>query len=146
MIGALLMRAGVARAFQALNRKDHNAIMRLVDDHVVLEYPGRTPMGGLLEGRDAYEAWLRRWFEHMFMIDFTVRHVTLENPWAIGLSNTAIVEWEVRQTSRGGTSAMLTGTTVLEFRRGRLVAQRTYELDPTALEVLWQPSQLRRAA
>jgi ketosteroid isomerase-like protein len=146
MIGALLMRGGITRAFQAMSRKDHEAVLRLVHPDVVLEYPGRTPLGGRHEGRDAYEAWLRRWFEHMFEIAFTVRHVALENPWALGLTNTAIIEWELQQTAHDGKSTALTGTTVCEFRSGKLVAQRMYETDPLAHEALWQPAQQKRAA
>ena len=41
MIGAVLMRAGITRAFRAMSRKDHEAILRLIDPDVVLEYPGR---------------------------------------------------------------------------------------------------------
>jgi ketosteroid isomerase-like protein len=146
MIGALLMRGGITRAFQAMSRKDHEAVLRLVHPNVVLEYPGRTPMGGRFVGRDAYEAWLRRWFEHMFTIDFTVRHVALENPWALGLTNTAMIEWELQQTAHDGRSTTLTGSTVCEFRSGKLVAQRIYETDPLAHELLWQPVEARRAA
>lgn len=146
MIGALFMRSGIRRAFAAMSRKDHEAVLRLVHPEVVLEYPGRTPMAGRFLGHDAYEAWLRRWFEHMFAIDFTVRHVTLENPWALGLTNTAIIEWELQQTAHDGRSIGLTGTTVCEFRSGKLVAQRMYETDPAAHEALWQPAEAKRAA
>ena len=70
----------VARSFEAISRKDLEAMMRNMTDDAVCEYPGNTPMSGRFEGKPDIRDWWRRWPERMASVRFTVKHVAFASP------------------------------------------------------------------
>jgi len=63
MIGALVARHALTRAFDALNRRDLPAFMSAWRDDGVFIYPGEIPESGTFQGKSAVEGWFRRFFE-----------------------------------------------------------------------------------
>lgn len=103
----------------------------------VFEFPGQTSVSGRYEGQRAIEGFFRRMFDRMATIHFTVKQVAVTHPFALGLSNTALCEWALDETSHDGIPVHLEGVSVLEFRHGQGVAFRDYIFDTKPLEVMW---------
>ena len=137
MIGALLAKRFAVRGFRAISRKDLATVVSGFDEHAVLEFPGRTEMSGRFEGRRAIERYFRAWFARRERIVFHLKHVCVESPFAVGATNTVAVEWDVDETDLDGVTYRLSGVTVLEARRGKVVRARDYVFDHDALARAW---------
>jgi ketosteroid isomerase-like protein len=135
----------VARTYEALERKDLDAVMSYWAEDSTWEYPGRTPMSGRFVGKPAIRAWWERWLARMASVHFTVKHAALGNPLRLGTANTLFVEWEADITTSDGLSARPAGVTVITIRHGKTVHARDYFLDPTLLERVWGTAPARAA-
>jgi hypothetical protein len=60
---------------------------------------------------------------------YRVLHTALDRPWALGLTNTVITEFELTETDAEGETRVSQGIDVSEMRRGKLVAERTYRFE-----------------
>jgi hypothetical protein len=60
---------------------------------------------------------------------YRVLHAALDRPWALGLTNTVITEFELTETDAAGETRVSRGIDVSEMRNGKLVAERTYRFD-----------------
>jgi hypothetical protein len=134
MIGALIMKWGARRGWDAINRRDLGYFERFLAEDVVLEQPGAPPFGGRAVGRAAWRAMMQAWVDAVPAYHYRILHTALDKPWALGLTNTVITEFEVTETNAAGVTRVGWGIDVSEMRRGKLVAERTYMLDPVAEE------------
>lgn len=135
----------VARSYEALERRDLDAVMSYWADDAVWEYPGNTPMSGRFVGKQAIRSWWERWLHRMASVKFTVKHAALANPLGLMASNTLFVEWEADITTTDGMSARPAGVTVTTIRRGKTVHARDYFMDPSVLEQVWGTAPSRAA-
>lgn len=136
----------MAKAFEALERKDLHAVMRGFADEAVFEFPGHTPISGRHEGKPAIEAFFRALFERLETWHFTIRHVGMANPIGLNYTNTLYIEYEVDEASTGGQVAHNRGITVMEFRHCKVVLGRDYFFDPTVVERLFASTEAPGAA
>ncbi len=136
MIGAIVMKMGVRRAWAAANRRDLDYLLRYVADDAVMEVPGRPPVGGRFVGREAWRAWFERWLAGLSTFRFRVIHEALTKPLALGLSNTVLTEFELEATTLDGRTFRGRGVDVSEMVRGKWVADRTYVFDLEAEEAM----------
>jgi hypothetical protein len=134
MIGALILKLGLRRGWDAYNRCDLGYFERYLADDVVLEQPGSPPIGGRVVGKAAWREAMQAWFDAVPDFHYRVLHTALDRPWALGLTNTVITEFELSETNAAGESRVTRGIDVSEMRRGKLVAERTYMLDPDGEE------------
>jgi hypothetical protein len=132
MIGALILKLGTGRGWDAVNRRDLDYFERYLADDVILEQPGPPPIGGRNVGRAAWRRAMQAWMDALPSFHYRVLHVALDKPWALGLTNTVISEFEVTETDAQGHTRIARGVDVSEMRRGKLVAERTYMFDPEA--------------
>lgn len=130
----------MAKAFEAMEHKDLEAVMRGFSDDAVFEFPGHTPISGRHEGKPAVEAFFRDLFGQLESWRFTVKHVGLANPIGLNYSNTMFVEYEVDETATSGLTAHNRGVSIFEFRHGKLVAGRDYFFDSTVPDRLFAPA------
>lgn len=137
MIGAIITKQQIRKAFATVGRHDLDAVMRLYTESAVLEMPTKTVMGGRHQGEEAIRAWFTRWFERMPKIQFTVTHILLENPLAMGASNVAHVEWLLDQTDRDGNTYHLTGFTTYRIEGGKAAYQKHYIFEQDVVEEIW---------
>jgi ketosteroid isomerase-like protein len=137
MIGAIVMKLGMRRGVTALNRRDAEYFIRFLADDVVLEFPGHTPLSGRFVGRHAVADWYRRYFETTVRIHDVIVHSAVEHPFALGLSNTIITEFDAEETTARGETSRGRYIDVSEMRRGKLVAERTYPFDMDGVERAW---------
>lgn len=141
MIGALLLRLGSARGWRAFNRRDLDYFERYVADDIVYETAGRSPLGGRFVGKAAWREANQRWMDSLASFRFTVRHEGLTHPYALGLTNTVLTEYELMQTTKDGRAFRTRGIDVSEMRRGKIVAERNYLFDLAGSEALLQPAE-----
>jgi ketosteroid isomerase-like protein len=134
MIGALIMKWGTRRGWDAINRRDLGYFERFLADDVILEQPGPPPFGGRVVGRATWREMMQAWIDAVPTYHYRILHTALDKPWALGLTNTVITEFEVTETNAEGVTRVGRGIDVSEMRRGKLVAERTYLFDPAAEE------------
>ena len=139
MIGAVLAKRGATTAYDILGRQDLEAIADALHEDAVWEYPGDTVLAGRIEGKPAIVEWFRMWFELMPETRFTVRHATVENIFALGLTNTSLVEWELDQVDRDGKRYHVTGVTAFHVERGKIRHGKDYIFDQDVESTAYPP-------
>jgi ketosteroid isomerase-like protein len=141
MIGAILVRIGARYGWSRLRALDAEFFIRQLAEEVVLECPGRTPISGRFVGRHAVAAWYRRYFARLASLDHHLVHTTLDRPYALGLTNTVVTEYEEVATLRDGRTLRGRAIDVTEMRRGKVTASRTYIFDLHAFEEIFGASE-----
>ncbi len=141
MLGAILAQRAVRNAFDAIGRHDVEALVAMFDEDGVFEFPGNTVVAGQFRGKEVIRAWFQRFFDRMPVIQFTLRHVSVANIFALGATNVLHVEWSVKETDREGHSYQLTGVTAFDVGGGKARKVRDYIFDQDVLASIW-PSKL----
>lgn len=137
MIGALLVRIRIPRFFAAVSRKDLDATSRDVADEIVFEFPGQSVISGRYEGSARFRAFWSRNFGRYETFQLAPKRIALTRPYALGLTNTALVEWAAEAVTRDGMTMHAEGVAVVELRRGKVVHARDYFSDPSVLDAIW---------
>ena len=140
MIGALLLKIGAHRAWEAMNRRDLDYLDRNMAEDVVIEIPGRPPVGGRFVGRAAVREATQRWMDSLASFEYRVIHEAVTNPLAIGLSKTVLTEFELVESTHHGRTHRARGIDVSEVKGGKLVADRTYIFSLEAEEAIRPPA------
>lgn len=129
MIGALVAKRALAGAFDSLNRHDLAGFMAAWRTDGVFEYPGDIPESGTFRGIAAVEGWFRRFFEQFPTIEFTLRHICVQNLSDLVGTNVAAVQWDIRLVNREGREGFNAGITMITLERGKVVAVRDFIFD-----------------
>jgi hypothetical protein len=132
MIGALLTKRLVERDHVPNVESMNPSFMDEWADDVTL-----TPMGcPPIRGKDAVMAFDKAYYDTMTSYHVTMRSVSLAKPWAIGFTNTVVIEDEMTIERKDGRTQTLHQVLILELKRGKLVAVRTYLADPDYEKVM----------
>jgi ketosteroid isomerase-like protein len=142
MIGALVVQHLFSTSGRAFEQRDTEALLSSWADDVVFEFGGAGGMSGHFAGKEAVRGWFHRWFERMDSLEMKVRHVGVARPWALGLSNTVLVEFVVDETSHDGVTVHTEGVTVYDVRHGKVVRARNYLFDEHSETTTWGESQI----
>lgn len=137
MLGAILAKRKIAKAFDAIGRHDTDAVLRMFHGDGVFEFPGDTVLGGCFKGQEAIRVWFERWFDRMPGIRFTLRHISVENIFAVGATNVVHVEWDLDETDRAGHPYHLTGVTAFDVVGGKARWVKDYIFDQNLLASIW---------
>ena len=62
---------------------------------MVFEQPGPPPFGGRVVGKAAWREMMQAWIDAVPTYHYRILHAALDKPWALGLTNTVISEFEV---------------------------------------------------
>lgn len=135
-----MFEGSIARSYEAISRKDLDAVMSSWADDGVFEFPGHTPISGRHEGKEGVRAFFKQIFDGLESTRFTVRHAAMANPIGLTWSNVMYVEWTVADTTHDGVTVLLDGISAFRFRAGKVVYVRDYFFDTTALDALWARS------
>ena len=146
MIGAILIKRAVREGYAAVSRQDLDAVAELFHEDAVFEFPGETIKSGRFEGREAIHAWFANWFERMPVTRFTIRHISVENIFALTDSNVVHVEWEVMEVDRDDHPYRLTGVGALVIEHGKVRSAKDYIFDQPLLERIFAPEDAARSA
>lgn len=96
-----------------------------------------TPMGcPPIRGKAAVQAFDQAYYDTMTSYHVTMRSVSLAKPWAIGFTNTVVIEDEMTIERKDGRTQTLHQVLILELKRGKLGAVRTYLADPDYEKVM----------
>lgn len=139
MIGALAIQWFLRRKFaEVMNRRDPAEWLRFCTTDVEEIYPGRTEVSGRFVGRAEFADWARRGFlEDMKDVKFTLKHLAVEKPWALGFTNTVAVEWDVEiQAARDGGTYRMSGASFMDLTRGKMRSSRDYPADHQVIEAV----------
>lgn len=128
MVGAELTRRRFLKLGELFEQRDPDTLLRAWADDAVFEFGGASGISGRFAGKDAIRGWFDRWFARMNALEMTIRHVGVTAPWALGRSNTVMVEWTAEETSHG-VRVHSEGVTVYDVRRGKIVRARNYLFD-----------------
>jgi len=131
MVGAIILKLGARRGWEAINRRDLEPLLKYVTDGSVLEVPGRPPWGGTFVGKEAWRAWFDAWFAGLASFRFRVLNEALTRPFALNFTNVVLTEFELEATTHDGLTFRGRGVDVSEMRRGTYVSDRTYAFDLT---------------
>jgi ketosteroid isomerase-like protein len=139
MIGALLMQRAVRSGCATVNRRDSDAVAGLLNEDAVFEFQGETIKSGRFEGREAIREWFANWFETMPVTRFTVRHLSVENIWAVSDSNVVHVEWDLEEGGCDGHRYQLTGVTAFVVEGGKARSAKDHIFDQPLMAKIIAP-------
>jgi ketosteroid isomerase-like protein len=137
MLGAILAKREVAKGYEAIGRHDLDTLMAMFHDDAVFEFPTGTVLGGSFRGHEEIREWFERWFDAMPQISFTLRHVSVENIFAMGPTNVLHVEWDLDETDTAGRRYHLTGVGAFEIEGGKARRVKDYIFDQGVVEQVW---------
>ncbi len=131
-----MFEAMVRGPYDAMARKDLDAMMASWAEDGVWEFPGATRLSGTYRGKSEIRGFFRRLFDGLDSIHFTIRHAAMTNPVGLTVSNVVYVEW-TEEARRVGRTVVLDGITVVTFHGGKVTHGRDYFFDLAALEAFW---------
>jgi len=129
MIGALIARKAIARAFDAMNRHDLQKFMSAWREDGVFVYPGDIPESGTFQGKSAVEGWFRHFFEQFPRIRFDIQDLCVRNIFDLSGTNVVGVHWNIQLTNREGRVGQNSGVTVVNIKRGKVFLVKDFIFD-----------------
>ena len=143
MIGAIIARNSVAKAFDAMNRKDLTAFMKNWSDDGEFIYPGVIPESGTFSGREAVEKWFRNFFDQYPELHFHVRDISVKNIFAMSGNNVVTVHWDIELKNRNGKDGRNSGVTVITVKGGKVSHVKDYIFDlGEEFRLNWSPKKV----
>jgi ketosteroid isomerase-like protein len=137
MIGAVMLQRALAGNLPKIaGSLDAEQVMANAADDVTLTFVGYPPIVGKAAATDFYRAY----FAKVVAEHGVCRNVAVTRPWAMGLTNTIIVEADFDVTHKDGTKEAFTDLEVFELRRGKTVAIRKYVVGAITREILEERS------
>ena len=129
MIGALIARKALAKAFDALNRHDLPQFMSAWRDDGVFIYPGAIRESGTFRGKAEVAGWFRGFFEQFPSIRFEIHDLCVRNMFDLAGTNVLTVHWTIHLTNREGRVGENTGVTVVNIAGGKVFLVKDYIFD-----------------
>ncbi len=125
MLGAVLSKRAARAVYDALNRRDLDSLLQAMAEDVEFDFP-LEPGDGQHVGKPAVAQWFRTFLDDYPEVAFTLKHVSVEDIFALGGTNTVHAEWDLAYADRDGGQSHSRGVTAISFRRGRIVHLRDY--------------------
>lgn len=130
MIGTMLIRRNVPKAFKALDNHDLDGYLKDWAEDAVFVYPGDIPgISGIHSGKKAIRAFYEKDLEQFPKIHRTLKSISVARIFDFTGDNIATVHWEVEATNRTGYTIENSGVTVMTIRSGKVVHAHTYIFD-----------------
>lgn len=129
MIGAILAKRGLADAMGALNNHDLAKFMSSWHDDGVFVYPGEIHASGTFKGKDAVEGWFRNFLEQFPGIKFKIRHICVENIFAVTGTNVVAITWDLDLKNCEGRAGVNSGVTVATLKGGKVILLEDFLYD-----------------
>jgi ketosteroid isomerase-like protein len=129
MIGTIIARKAVAKAFKALSNHDLKGFMSAWRDDGVLTYPGEIWASGTFNGKPAVEEWCRKFFDQFPEIFFDVQQITADKIFAMTGTNVFIVHWNIYLTNKTGRKGENSGVSVITLKAGKVIKVKDIVFD-----------------
>jgi ketosteroid isomerase-like protein len=133
MIGAMLSKRAARAVYEAINRRDLDTLLQAMAEEVVFDFPLEPGEEGHHVGKPSVAQWFQTFFDDYPEIAFTLRHVSVEDIFALGGTNTVHAEWDLAYADRDGKRFQNRGVTAIGFRGGRIVRLRDYIFEQLGL-------------
>lgn len=129
MIGTIIARKAVRRAFQALSNHDLEGFMSAWRDDGVLTYPGEMWASGTFNGKPAVSEWCRKFFEQYPKIFFDVQQIAAKKIFAFTGTNVFMVHWNIYLTNKTGREGQNSGVSVISLKGGKVIQVKDFVFD-----------------
>lgn len=129
MIGAIIAKKAMVKAFQAMDNHDLKTFMSAWQDDAVFIYPGEIYASGSFEGKAAIEGWFRKFFEQFPKIHFDIQDICVKNIFAMSGNNVVAVHWNIHLTNREGRVGENSGVTILNIEGGKVARAKDFIFD-----------------
>jgi ketosteroid isomerase-like protein len=130
MIGVLLAKRNIPKAFDALNRKDIKEFLKDWADDAVMIYPGDVPgVSGTYKGKVAIRGFYKHEFEQFSNIHITPINIAVTNIFDLKGNNVVAVNWVVDVTNIDGYQINNGGVTIMKFQEGKLIHAKNFIFD-----------------
>ncbi|MGZ4913214.1 MAG: nuclear transport factor 2 family protein [Halobacteriota archaeon] len=129
MIGAFLVKKGIADAYKALNQHDMSRWLSHLSDDVTLMYPGEVPQSGTYKGKSAVEGFMRNFFDQFPRIQFDIQNICVQNIFDFTGTNVAVAHWNLQMTNRDGVEGTNSGVIVLDLKGGKAFRIKEFIFD-----------------
>jgi ketosteroid isomerase-like protein len=129
MIGTLIARKAVRKAFQALSNHDLDGFMSAWRDDGVLIYPGEMWGSGTFNGKSAVTEWCSKFFEQYPKIFFDVQQIAAEKIFAFTGTNVFIVHWNIYLTNKTDREGQNSGVSVITLKGGKVIQVKDFVFD-----------------
>lgn len=137
MIGTFIARSKIRSGFNSLNQHDMDTFLAAWADDATFIYPGNLSVSGEIKGKKAIEEWFRKFMEQFPQVNFTLKHICLQNIFDMVGTNHVAVHWDTKLTNRDGKEFQNSGVTTINLKKGKAVLVRDYIYDIEVAKKAW---------
>ena len=137
MIGTLIAKSKIRSGFNRLSNHDIDTFLTDWAEDASFIYPGNISVSGEFSGKKAIEEWFTKFMEQFPQINFTIKHVCLQNICDMVGTNHIAVEWDVQLTNKDGKEIQNSGVTTLDLKMGKAILVRDYIFDSEKVKEGW---------
>jgi len=129
MIGAMIAKYKVSSAFNALNNRDFETFLSAWRDDCVFNYPGKIPMSGTIERKEAISEWFQGFLDQFPKIEFSLKNLCVDNIFDFIGTNTVAAHWVLKLTNKENVNLQNSGVTVIKIKFGKAEEVTDYFFD-----------------
>ena len=137
VIGAVLVKRYVRKAFENLMQRDMDTYLASWADDAVFIYPGTMSVSGETRGKKAIVEFWQKFLDQFPSFKFTIKHVCVERIGAFGGTNVVTAEWDIAGTNKDSYEFQNSGITLIEGKKGKAVLVKDYYFDTETLHKAW---------
>ena len=126
MIGTLIAKRKIRSGFNSLSNHDIDTFLKDWAEDATFIYPGNISVSGEYQGKKAIEDWFKKFMAQFPIINFTIKHLCLQNIFDMIGTNHIAVEWDVILTNKDGKEIQNSGVTTLDLKMGKAILVRDY--------------------
>ena len=129
MIGTIIAKQSVYKAYQYLNGRDLTVFLADWLDEATFTYPGNLSVSGETNGKVEVTVWFKRFLDQFPEINIVLKHVCVENLFDFSGTNVISAEYENSVTNKAGQNFVYRGVSVITIKKGKTVSVRDYIFD-----------------
>ena len=126
MIGTLIAKRKIRSGFNSLSNHDIDTFLKDWAEDATFIYPGNISVSGEYQGKKAIEDWFKKFMAQFPIINFTIKHLCLQNIFDMIGTNHIAVEWDVILTNKDGKEIQNSRVTTLDLKMGKAILVRDY--------------------
>ena len=126
MIGTFIAKRKIRSGFNYLSKHDIDKFLTDWAEDATFIYPGNISVSGEFQGKKTIEEWFKKFMGQFPQINFTIKHICLQNIFDMIGTNHIAVEWDVNLTNRDGKEIQNSGVTTLDLKMGKAILVRDY--------------------
>ena len=137
MIGTIIAKSKIRSGFNSLNQHDMDTFLAAWADDATFIYPGNLSVSGEIKGKKAIEEWFRKFMEQYPQVNFTLKHICLQNIFDMTGTNHIAVEWDISLKNKDGKEFQNSGVTTINLKMGKAILIRDFIFDIETARKAW---------